>query len=717
MAKRVESKERLGFVSILILLAMLAICYICALTVLTPKRYNVVVGGTASETIAAPRTIEDTATTEALREAARNETRTIYKLDETLIEQYEAGANKFFEDARAFRERGNSFRYSSSADATATERSLSLAEWMNLIPDVEMQDMLRGFDVPLSTEEGWWLLYVEDSELLRLQDAVLPKLITSLQSGIEESSRDAKLTAYIQELQATSLSEPLKSTGEKVLSTYFRPTYVPDERATENAREEAASAVAPVEIKRGEVIVEEGQPVTQAQYDLLRKLELVRSDQADLRLNLGAALLLLCVFCVFTAYLIVFQKAIILNKKKMMVVGVSTAISAVAALGFYLLSGRIPPVLIGAMMATLLLDGRSAIVAGLLQAAVVSLFAGGRGSNMLGYESMVTGTAMAVGGIVVALVMRNNQKRGTIIAGGFGAGIGAAAILCAAGLMTGKALGVVLVSSAWAIGGNLLCAILVVGTLSLWENLFDIATSARLNELSNTNNPLLRQLMTDAPGTYHHSMMTASLAEAAAEAVGADPLLCRVGAYYHDVGKLRRPIYFKENQKPNENIHDTMPAAESAAVIISHLKDGVTLLKRNKLPSTVIQIAYEHHGTTMAAYFYHKACQEAGGKQLPAKPFRYPGARPSTKESAIVHLADSCEAAVRSLDSPSKEEVEALVDKIIKGKMEDGQLAAAPLEFRDISLIQQSFLRTFAGILHERIAYPEQAKAIPEARE
>jgi len=170
---------------------------------------------------------------------------------------------------------------------------------------------------------------------------------------------------------------------------------------------------------------------------------------------------------------------------------------------------------------------------------------------------------------------------------------------------------------------------------------------------------------------------------------------------------LRRPLYFKENQKPGENIHDTLPPAESAAIILAHQKDGVILLNKHKMPSAVVQIAFEHHGTTMAAYFYQKAVRENGGRQIPQKNFRYPGARPSTKESAIVLLADSCEAAVRSIDSPSREAVEETVEKIIKGKMDDGQLSAAPLTLRELFLIQQSFLRTFNGLLHERIAYPE----------
>ena len=241
--------------------------------------------------------------------------------------------------------------------------------------------------------------------------------------------------------------------------------------------------------------------------------------------------------------------------------------------------------------------------------------------------------------------------------------------------------------------------------------MFDVPTAARLSELSNANHPLLRQLMTEAPGTYHHSVMVAAMAEGAAQRVGADPALARVGAYFHDVGKLRRPLYFKENQRQGENIHDTLPPAESAAAIIAHQKDGVVLLNKYKLPSAVIQIAYEHHGNSLMTYFYHKAVQEQDGKSISQKPFRYPGARPTTKESALVMLADSCEAAVRSLpQDASRETVEEMVHKVITGKLEDGQLSQTPLTLLELTEIERSFLKTLSGIRHERIEYPDMKK-------
>ncbi len=712
MSKQGENKDRIGLASALMLALVIVVCYLSAVAVLSPRRYDVAAGREAAQTITAPRAVEDTAATQALRDAARNETKAVYNLDQELIDEYITGASEFFADIASFRQDAEALRLANiSGSGLRADGTLSVEQWQALLTEAELNQMLGRFAVSLTLEEGWWLLHVEDTELVRLQDAVLPKLKTSLQNGMEERSLAAQKTAYLQELNATSISDTLKAIGQKAFNAYLKPTYVPDEAATAQAREAAAAAVPPVEIKRGDTIVRQGDVVTQEQYDILRTLDLVRSEKSDIMLNVGIGLLLVCMFAGFAAYLTLYRRRVIASKKNMLILSVAMALSMLMALGLNALDARITPGLIGVMLVALLVDGRAAMAVNVVLAFCIGILAGGRGSAMLGFDSMVMTASMLAGGQVAVYLLRGYQKRGTIITAGLLSGMAAALVIVAASIMAERALGAILLSAAWAVGSNAISAVLVVGSLSLWENMFDIATSARLNELSNANHPLLRQLMTEAPGTYHHSMMVAALAESAAEAIEADPLLARVGAYYHDVGKLRRPLYFKENQKPNENIHDTLPALESAAIILAHQKDGVILLNKHKMPSAVVQIAFEHHGTTMAAYFYYKAAKENSGKPPAQKNFRYPGARPSTKESAIVLLADSCEAAVRALDNPTREAVEETVEKVIKGKVDDGQLAVCPLNFREITLIQQSFLRTFNGLLHERIAYPELNRA------
>ncbi len=714
MAKQMDSTQRqlrIGMLPVLMLLLILVAAYVSAITALTPKRYDVGLGTVATQTITATRNVEDSVTTEALRTAARNETQTIYKLDEALAEQTVQQATDFFAEITAFRQDANVLRQQRIAGSGLNaDGTLSVSEWQSLLTEAELNERMRSFTVPLSIEQGWWLLHVEDSEIVRLKDAVLPKLSTSLHSGLEEKAISARKSAYVQELGATSISDTLKEIGGRVLAEYLVPTFVPDEAATERAREEAAKAVEPVEIKRGDVIVEEGQAVTEEQLAILRSLELVRSEQSDLQLDLGVAAYLLLIFALFSAYLWQYRRQILSNSKSMLIVGISMALVLLLSLLCNSLNSRITPALYAVMAIALLVDRRTAMAANLVLALCGGLLAGGRGSSMLAFDATTMTVSMLAAGQVAIYVLQLNPKRSAIIGAGGAAGLAGAAVIAATYVMMGEPVGSILLDGAWALGSNVIAAVLIVGTLSVWENLFDIATSARLSELSNANHPLLRQLMTEAPGTYHHSMMAAALAEGAAEAVGADPLLARVGAYYHDVGKLRRPLYFAENQKHGENIHDTLPPLESAAIIIAHQKDSVTLINKHKLPSAVAQIAFEHHGNTLVAYFYYKAVQEAGGKQLPQKSFRYPGGRPSSKESAIVMLADSCEAAVRSIQEPTRDAVEEMVHKVIKGKLDDGQLGLCDLTLQQITQIENSFLRTFNGLLHERIEYPGQKK-------
>ncbi len=705
MGRKEEGRERIGLLSVLSLALVLVLFYGCTMAVLSPKRYDVMMGMTSPETIEAPRSVEDETATEALRDAAREATKAVYRLDSALIETYTSGAAAFFEQVDEMRQNAQALLVS-KGQATAGETSLTVEQWKSALNSQELNGLLSELSVPLTQDEGWQLLSAKESELLRLQDVVLSKLTTALKSGLEERALLARKTAYVQELNATTLPDTLKAVGKKLFDTYLQPTFVVDEEATARARELAAQGVEPVVVKRGEVIVHKGDQITEQQFKLLRELELVQQAGADTRLRIGLALLLTLLFGCFAAFLLFYNPKVLYNKKSALILAFSMAVSLLLAVALHALDPSVTTGLVGVMLIALLLDNTTAMAANVLISVCLGLLAGGQGNDLMGFDAMVLAVSMLVGGQVAIYALHGNQRRGSIITAGALSGAAAALVATAAFVMAGRTALETLISAAWAVGSSTISAVLVVGSLSLWENLFDVATSARLAELSNANHPLLRQLMTEAPGTYHHSMMTAALAESAAEAIGADALLARVGAYYHDVGKLRRPLYFKENQKPGENIHDTLPALESTAIILAHQKDSVVILNKHKMPAAVVQIAFEHHGNSLVTYFYHKAAKESG-KQIAQKNFRYPGARPSTKESAIVHLADSCEAAVRAMESPSRETVEETVNRIIKGKMDDGQLSASPLNFREISIIEQSFLRTFNGLMHERIAYPE----------
>ena len=234
-------------------------------------------------------------------------------------------------------------------------------------------------------------------------------------------------------------------------------------------------------------------------------------------------------------------------------------------------------------------------------------------------------------------------------------------------------------------------------------------TPLKLLELADPNHPLLKRLLMEAPGTYHHSLMVGNLAEVAARQIGGNALLARVGAYFHDVGKLKRPNFFKENQM-SENPHDRITPNLSTLVITSHTKDGEQLALKYKLPRAIRDIIVQHHGTTLVAYFYHKAKQGEKGIEVKESNFRYEGPRPQSKEAAVVLLADSVEAAVRSLPDKTKGKIEGLIRKIIKDKLDDGQLDNCDLTLNDMNEIANAFMTVLSGFFHERTEYPELEK-------
>ncbi|MDR1245317.1 MAG: HDIG domain-containing protein [Endomicrobium sp.] len=245
--------------------------------------------------------------------------------------------------------------------------------------------------------------------------------------------------------------------------------------------------------------------------------------------------------------------------------------------------------------------------------------------------------------------------------------------------------------------------IILLVLMPLFEKIFSRTTNIKLIELSDFNNLLLKRLMLEAPGTYHHSIMTADIAEHAANAVGENSLLARVGSYYHDIGKLKNPMYFIENQTSGYNPHDNLNPEMSRLILISHVKEGVVLAKKHNVDNEIINIIKQHHGTTAMHVFYHRALES--GLHMDMEHFRYPGPRPSTKIAAIIMLADSCEAACRSIEEPTTARIKGMVEKIINNKFIDDQFSVCPITLKDLELMRNSIISTITGIYHARIEY------------
>jgi hypothetical protein len=255
-------------------------------------------------------------------------------------------------------------------------------------------------------------------------------------------------------------------------------------------------------------------------------------------------------------------------------------------------------------------------------------------------------------------------------------------------------------------------AILVIGLTPVFEYIFDYTTDIKLLELANLENPLLKELFMTAPGSYNHSMMTATLAEAAASSIHANPLLARVASYYHDIGKIKMPDYFIENQQYMANKHDKLSPSMSSLIIISHVKEGKELAKAHKIPKRIIDIIMQHHGTSLVKYFYEKA-KEKNGNNIHEEEYHYPGPKPQTREAGIVMLADAVEAASRTLTDPTPAKIKAMVERIVNARFEEGQLDECTLSLSDLNEIKKAFVRVLSAIFHKRVDYPGFTFNIP----
>jgi putative nucleotidyltransferase with HDIG domain len=255
---------------------------------------------------------------------------------------------------------------------------------------------------------------------------------------------------------------------------------------------------------------------------------------------------------------------------------------------------------------------------------------------------------------------------------------------------------------------GIFAAVLAMGSIPLLEGPFGLITAMKLIELSNPNQPLLRKLQVEAPGTYYHSIMVGNLAEAGTEAVGGNSLLARVGAYYHDIGKTKRPYFFVDNQFGAENPHDKLAPGLSALIISSHVRDGIELAREHRVPEAIVNFIREHHGTMLISFFYQKALQADTGDGVVEADFRYDGPKPQSKETAIVMLADASEATTRTLKHPTPQAIEQVVRKIIKDRLSDGQLDESNLTLKELDVVAKTFTRVLTGAFHQRIEYPEQ---------
>ncbi len=704
-----------GATPLLALLIAVAFGVNCMSTIssLTPKRYAVAEGEPAPETILATRMVADASRTNEKKQDARDKVAKVLSLDEKLAQNLVDGAGSFFRAVVNLRVNAQQTRADTVPTETGADGATYALEdnrtWRDVYTDNALLALTLALPVPISdTTLAFALLDASDEDINLLQNMVLSKIEVKLSAGVTESDKASVLAEITNELKKSTLPVALKLVGEQVFSAYLLPTMTVDAEQTNRAKEAAAAAIDTIYITRGATIVQQGETVTADQMATLKALDLVKGAHVNGVYYVSLILYLFAAYALLFAMVRRFCPETAGAAKRVVALSLILLITVLAQWLCYVIDPRVMTPIFAVLLATILLGQGTAQAVNVTLALAFALVAGGSGDTFLTGESLYAMASMLVSGEVTILLVNGSENRGSMIAAGAAGGVCGALVTAMCHLMAGSPWNTTLISAGIQAAGGLLLSVFCVGMLSVWENVFDIVTDARLHELANTNHPLLKRMMVNAPGTYHHSMMAASLAEGAAEAIGANALLARTGAMYHDVGKLRRPQYFMENQS-GKNIHDTLPPEESAGYIIAHAKDAEALLNKYRMPSAIRQIASEHHGTTLVTYFYYKAKKqsEQDGQPVIERLFRYPGGQPTTKESAIVMLADSCEAAVRSLGDATREQIAEMVHKVVQGKADDGQLSLCPLTFAEISQIEKSFCVTFNGLLHERIKYPD----------
>jgi putative nucleotidyltransferase with HDIG domain len=359
------------------------------------------------------------------------------------------------------------------------------------------------------------------------------------------------------------------------------------------------------------------------------------------------------------------------------------------------------PFAVGAMMVRIVLNSEVALVFSVLTAVFMGFLFG---------NSLFIALFALTGSMTGAHWVRHCKERNKLYLAGLRISIVNMGVIIGLHLLGGNPFDMQLVyKTGFGFVSGFFCAVIVTALVPLVESLFKYTTDIKLLELSNLNTPVLRQLMVQAPGTYHHSIVVGNLAEAGAEAINANPLLARVAAYYHDIGKVRKPQYFVENQGGHENKHDKLAPSMSALVLIAHVKDGVEIARENNLGNDLIDVLREHHGTALMKFFYEKAknLQDPEVQQVDERDYRYPGPKPQTREAALIMLADAVEAAGRTLTDPTPSRIQGMVQKIINNIFIDGQLDECELTLKDLHKIAKSFNQILAGIFHYRIDYPE----------
>lgn len=683
-------------ISSLIALLGAVLLFIMLSFITTDNTYSIERFQLSPETIRASKTVEDTLKTEQDRLMAREATDPVYVFQEGAAENQEAWVLSVFESLEVAKE--------DTLEEQTVEQSVRFfrdelntlsSDLSNQLSDLEIETMLKQ---PASTLEASGRV---------IAGKVNESLTEPVRSGQLTGLREQIVTVVRNQLP---YSQEYESVLAKITRTALIETEIIDAELTEQRIQQAMNEVEPTRILQGQLLVQKGQYVDREIY---RQLELTGmiSDNTSMKPYIGLSLIvLLSVLAIYSA--VKLTKGTKKNRLKLL--SVSLVVMLLATL---------------LMIVTTLIDENFTVsIAFLFPTAFVSMTIYLLTNERLAYVSLVVTSFLSgyifkegfstflqtdvalyslIGGLSGIFALKFLSNNAHILKASAVVGLVNSVFMGAFLLLSTTAMGLqeTFLYIGLALLSGMISGAFTLGSLPFFESAFGILSTMKLLELANPGHPLLKKILMETPGTYHHSVMVANLSEAACEAIGANGLFARVACYYHDIGKTRRPGFFIENQTNGYNPHDHLPPETSASIIMDHTKDGASILTQNRIPRAIIDVALQHHGTTCVKYFYYKAKKLDDATD--EHDYRYSGPKPQTKEAAVISIADSVEAAVRSMQQPSNSKIAELVQSIVSDRLNDGQFDECDISMKDLAKVKTSICSALQGFYHERIEYPK----------
>lgn len=663
------------------------------------ETYEISVYEVSPKTIRSPKTIEDTDKTELERIRAEQAVPTVYRYSEDIMKNRQAIITSIFTAI-------SEVNVEAKKDKKITINA-KLAKLQAKLKGMEKDDSFYL----LSDDQLKELLMTDEKDAKSLHEL----LLLAVGEEMVKPFKQDQLSMHRYEVerrirQANDLPNELLDVALTIGRTAIVETEVVDEQLTKKNKADARASIEPIRILQGQVIVRDGQLIDREIFQQL-KLSGVLNNQSSFKPTIGTLLFVLFISGLIAVHFLSSPKSEAFKNKALLMFYVVLFMAVILMKivsyidqDFDVLIAFLFPTALVPMLIKLLINERTAVLATIITAATAGIM---MQEGLAAIMQMEVALYILFGGIVSIYLLKDHGRRLTILQTSVGVAFSNMMFIIFYLLMTQTSytMSELIFYAGAAIASGVLSGALTMGLIPFFETTFQLLSNMRLVELSNPNQPLLKKILVETPGTYHHSIMVANLADAACESIGANGLLARVGSYYHDIGKTIHPGFFIENQHGARNLHDALTPEKSRDIIIAHAKDGAKILEKHHMPAELIDIARQHHGTSVLKFFYVKA--KALDPNVQEQEFRYRGPKPQTKEIAVIMIADSIEAAVRSMKDPTPEKIAALVDSIVRTKVDDDQFDECDLSLKEIKQVKRVICETLNGIFHNRIEYPE----------